>query len=123
MVATLLCAFFAWVMLIITLASIYTTVSKGVKHVTRLHQIPCHNCDFFTNDYRLKCTLHPMIACTEEAIACRDFEFKTDCCNSCQKNPRKALKISSIKPKITLASNLPYLSFNSHLPDETIFKI
>jgi len=92
MVATLLCAVCAWLMSMITLASIYTTVRKGINHVTRLHQIPCHNCDFFTNDHRLKCTVHPGIACTEDAIACRDFEFKSDRCNSCQKDARKPLK-------------------------------
>ncbi|MEG4850181.1 hypothetical protein QUB10_04625 [Microcoleus sp. B5-D4] len=29
------------------------------------------------NDYRLKCTVWPWVACTEEASACTDFEPKT----------------------------------------------
>jgi hypothetical protein len=36
---------------------------------------------FFTNDYRLKCTVHPVKACTEEAINCSDFEAKTKITN------------------------------------------
>jgi RNA polymerase subunit RPABC4/transcription elongation factor Spt4 len=43
-----------------------------------MHQIPCHNCQFFTNNYRLKCTVHPSIANTEEAIDCSDYQPKTN---------------------------------------------
>ena len=93
MVATFFCAFCAWAILILSVSSIWITLKKGASHVKRLHQIPCHNCDFFTNDYRLKCTVNPMKACTEEAIGCHDFELKTSCCNACQKHPRKALAI------------------------------
>jgi RNA polymerase subunit RPABC4/transcription elongation factor Spt4 len=39
-----------------------------------MHQIPCANCQFFTRDYHLKCTVHPAQALTEEAIGCGDFE-------------------------------------------------
>jgi hypothetical protein len=39
----------------------------------KMHEIPCANCLYFTDDHRLKCTLHPKIANTEQAIACRDY--------------------------------------------------
>jgi hypothetical protein len=104
MLTTLFCAFCAWVVLILSLVSIWITLKKGVIHVTRLHQVPCHNCDFFTNDYRLKCTLHPTIACTEDAIACRDFELKTSCCNACQQHPHKAMGLINV---INLSFNPP----------------
>ena len=42
--------------------------------LSKLHQIPCARCAFFTRDYRLKCTVHPSKALTEEAINCLDYE-------------------------------------------------
>jgi hypothetical protein len=53
------------------------SLQKGMDYVKRLHSIPCHACEYFTNDYRLKCTVCPFKACTEEAIACPDFEPRT----------------------------------------------
>ncbi len=49
------------------------TFKQGIKHLRRLHQIPCHGCQYFTGDYRLKCPVQPLIACTDEAIGCHDF--------------------------------------------------
>jgi hypothetical protein len=86
MLATLFCAFCAWAIVILALSSLYITFKQGAAHVRKLHQIPCTNCDFFTNDYRLKCTINPHLACTEEAIGCRDFEYKTATCNACNLN-------------------------------------
>ncbi|NJR69347.1 MAG: hypothetical protein HC771_12300 [Synechococcales cyanobacterium CRU_2_2] len=39
--------------------------------------MPCSNCRYFTGDYRLKCTVNPYVALSEEAIGCRDFEVST----------------------------------------------
>ncbi len=50
------------------------TVRQGWNHLRQLHQIPCSRCAYFTGDYRLKCTVHPSEALTEEALGCRDFE-------------------------------------------------
>jgi hypothetical protein len=48
---------------------------ESVRETTqKMHRIPCSDCQFFTKDYSLKCTVHPYRACTEEAIACRDFK-------------------------------------------------
>lgn len=58
--------FFLW--------SIYVATQDGINRLRRLHQIPCHRCAFFTGDYRLKCTVHPTTALSEEALNCRDFE-------------------------------------------------
>ncbi|MEP0748961.1 hypothetical protein [Coleofasciculus sp. FACHB-125] len=38
-----------------------------------MHSVPCTNCRYFTGDYRLKCTVQPSIAQTEEAINCSDY--------------------------------------------------
>lgn len=64
-------------LIFLMLRSIWVSARIGMKNVKRLHQIPCPNCRFFTDDFRLKCTLHPTYALTEEAI---------DCCDFCSKN-------------------------------------
>ncbi|MEM9922728.1 MAG: hypothetical protein AAF915_03065 [Cyanobacteria bacterium P01_D01_bin.50] len=89
MLLTILCAFCAWTIVIFSIASFCLTVNQGTKYLKKLHKIPCSRCDFFTNDYRLKCTIHPYKACSEEAINCIDFEVKTANCNACQKGQRK----------------------------------
>ncbi|MEH2287245.1 hypothetical protein [Nostoc sp.] len=89
MLATIFCASFAWATLIFFILSISFTLKQGINHLKKLHQIPCHACAYFTNDHRLKCTVHPMKACSEEAFGCLDFEPQTSFCNACQKGRRK----------------------------------
>ncbi|MDY7052363.1 hypothetical protein H4N54_23365 [Limnospira fusiformis KN01] len=57
--------------------SCIVAIKDGLKNVKKLHNIPCSRCAFFTGDYRLKCTVHPCKALSEEAINCRDFELNT----------------------------------------------
>ncbi|MBD2365033.1 hypothetical protein H6G36_28385 [Anabaena minutissima FACHB-250] len=82
---TIICALSAWAIMIVLLWSIWTTLKTGISFLWKLHQVPCHNCEYFTNDYRLKCTVNPTRACSEQAIGCLDFEPKTAACNACQK--------------------------------------
>ena len=89
MLAMIVCAFCSWVIVILSSFSIWVTFKKGTNHLKRLHQVPCHNREFFTNDYRLKCTVNPVKACSEEAIGCIDFEPKTCNCNASQRGRRK----------------------------------
>jgi hypothetical protein len=56
--------------------SVFLACKEGKSQIHKLHQIPCYKCDFFTKNYYLKCTIHPTIACTEEALGCHDFELK-----------------------------------------------
>jgi hypothetical protein len=44
-----------------------------VVRAKEMHQVPCTKCRFFTGDYRLKCTVNPQIANTEQAIGCNDY--------------------------------------------------
>ncbi len=44
-----------------------------VKRAKTMHQIPCSDCQYFTNDYRLKCPVNPFQANTESAINCQDY--------------------------------------------------
>jgi hypothetical protein len=82
------CACCAWGFIIISVCGFWQTLKKGTHHIKKLHDIPCAGCDFFTNDYRLKCTINPIKACTEDAIGCIDFEPKTTRCNACQKGKK-----------------------------------
>jgi hypothetical protein len=66
----------AWGISILSFWSFFMSLKKGIRHLKRLHQIPCSDCKYFTNDYRLKCTVHPINACTEEALGCIDFASK-----------------------------------------------
>ncbi|MBD2165569.1 hypothetical protein H6G04_14315 [Calothrix membranacea FACHB-236] len=82
--ATIFYALSAWIIMILLFWSLGITLKKGISFLWKLHQVPCHNCEFFTNEYRLKCTVHPKKACSEQAIGCIDFEAKTATCNACQ---------------------------------------
>lgn len=53
--------------------SLVSFLLEIVSTAKKMHQIPCTNCRFFTGDYRLKCTVNPHVANTEEAIGCPDL--------------------------------------------------
>jgi len=64
--ALLLTSFCCW--------SLWNTAREGLRHLRRLHQVPCHRCQYFTGEHWLKCTVHPCRAFSEAAIDCPDFE-------------------------------------------------
>lgn len=66
--------FCAWTLIGLFFWSAWKAGREGVAQLRRLHQVPCSRCAFFTGDYRLKCTVHPSNALSEEAINCLDFE-------------------------------------------------
>ncbi|MEH2108753.1 hypothetical protein [Nostoc sp.] len=45
----------------------------SIKHV---QQHPCKNCQFFNNNYFLKCAVNPAIALTKQALNCSDYSPK-----------------------------------------------
>jgi hypothetical protein len=73
-----ICFVTAWGMIILVAWSLWSAARDGVKTAKQMHQIPCSGCQFFTADYRLKCTVHPSVANTEEAIDCIDYQPKTN---------------------------------------------
>lgn len=73
-----ICFFGAWTVSILVVLSLWTAVRDSVNTAKQMHQIPCTGCQFFTDNYRLKCTVHPSIANTEEAIHCSDYQPKTN---------------------------------------------
>ncbi|WP_448572516.1 hypothetical protein [Trichothermofontia sp.] len=67
-----LCAVLAWLLMLLVAASLWGAMREGVRRSQHLHRIPCARCQYFTGDYRLKCTVHPHLALTEQAIGCPD---------------------------------------------------
>ncbi|WP_041235682.1 hypothetical protein [Dactylococcopsis salina] len=68
-----LCFLCAWGFIILLLWTVMSAIYATVKRSQIMHQVPCPNCQFFTNDYRLKCTVNPLVANTEQAITCQDY--------------------------------------------------
>lgn len=73
-----ICFVVAWTVTILAVLSLWTAVRDSVTTAKQMHQIPCSGCQFFTDNYRLKCTVRPSIANTEEAIHCLDYQPKTN---------------------------------------------
>lgn len=74
-----ICFVMAWLIVLFTVGSIWGAIASTVTKAKQMHQIPCAGCQFFTNDYRLKCPVQPKSALTEEAIGCRDYLGKNSC--------------------------------------------
>lgn len=63
----------AWLLVLIVILSTIGIIRDIRKRAIIMHQIPCSDCRYFTNNYYLKCPLQPKIANTELAINCPDF--------------------------------------------------
>ncbi len=90
------CFCVTWSLIISLIWSAKNTFQEGIKRLKRLHQIPCSRCNYFTNDYRLKCTINPTNALLEDAIGCLDFEpgsFNMNGAKSCPKKSKVFLVI------------------------------
>ncbi|WP_310427729.1 hypothetical protein [Chamaesiphon sp. VAR_48_metabat_135_sub] len=70
----IICFILTWVTIISACLTLAHNWKTGFIYVKRLHQVPCHNCKYFTNSCYLKCTVNPHLACSEEAIDCRDYQ-------------------------------------------------
>ena len=64
----------AWTVIALGLWQVIAAGRETVRRSAAMHEIPCANCQFFTNDHRLKCPVHPQEALTPEAVGCRDYE-------------------------------------------------
>lgn len=74
MLLQIICSLLAWLLVGVSLFKIRQVTVSGLTYIKKLHQVPCSGCVYFTGDYRLKCTVNPYIALSEDAINCRDFE-------------------------------------------------
>lgn len=66
-----------WSLLLIITWDVFLGINRIIKVAKKMHKIPCNHCRYFTNNYRLKCTVNPHLACTEDAINCYDYRKKT----------------------------------------------
>ncbi|MEC4813743.1 MAG: hypothetical protein SAK29_10805 [Scytonema sp. PMC 1069.18] len=73
-----MCFLCAWTLVIMVAWSMWIAARDSVSTAKQMHQIPCAGCQYFTNDYRLKCTVHPSIANTEDAVNCMDYQPQTN---------------------------------------------
>ncbi|MGB0563391.1 MAG: hypothetical protein ACPGVO_16540 [Spirulinaceae cyanobacterium] len=63
-----------WLVSVSFFLAIALAMRDGIQQLRRLHRVPCSRCAFYTGEYRLKCTVNPCQALTEEAIGCLDYE-------------------------------------------------
>ena len=77
MLHTILCVIFWSIIGGFILWKLSQGMDQGIHYVKKIHQIPCANCIYFTGDPRLKCTVDPIKALTENAIACGDFASRS----------------------------------------------
>ena len=73
-VLPLICIVMAWGLTALLLWNLAVTVRRSAASVRKLHSIPCAGCRYATGDYRLKCSVRPIEAFSEQAISCQDFE-------------------------------------------------
>lgn len=72
-----LCFVGAWGFVLLLGWSVVGAIAAGMGRARLMHRIPCSSCQFFTGDYRLKCTVHPAIALSERAIGCWDYHNRS----------------------------------------------
>ena len=70
-----LCLITAWVFILMLGSSVIAMIVDVIKQAKKMHNILCSDCQYFTNDYRLKCPVNPFKATTEAAIDCRDYHI------------------------------------------------
>lgn len=65
---------FIWAIFLFIVQKIrYHADNKIDFSVNSLHQVPCKNCQFFSNNHYLKCAVRPDIVLTEEAMNCSEY--------------------------------------------------
>lgn len=69
----IICAVVAWTITAMLILNVIVMVRQGVANARKMHRIPCASCRYATESYRLKCSVHPVEAFSEQAISCQDF--------------------------------------------------
>jgi len=68
------CIVVAWLTLFAIVSNAIVGITTAVRRLQTMHRIPCSRCAFFSNDYRLKCSVDPLSAGSEAAIGCPHYE-------------------------------------------------
>lgn len=71
------CFVAAWGLLLIAGWSVVSFFRDGLNRAQKMHAIPCPRCQYFTENYHLKCPVHPTAALSEAAINCIDYEERS----------------------------------------------
>jgi hypothetical protein len=72
-----LCFLAVWA--IALLVFLESAVRYGREAVGKKYsQVPCRNCQFYSNNPHLRCAVHPSLALTKQAIECKDYTFSAD---------------------------------------------
>ena len=66
-----------WAVAVFTISNARKKRSRTGRASNRLKQVPCRNCQFYSDNNYLKCAIHPTVALTEQAINCSDYEPPT----------------------------------------------
>lgn len=69
----IICALMAWTITAMLALNVMAVVRQGVASARKMHRIPCSNCLYASESYRLKCSVRPSDAFSEQAIGCQDF--------------------------------------------------
>ncbi len=69
------CFVLAWLIVALLAWSLWAAIRDAVGKAKQMHEIPCANCQFFTNTHYLKCPVHPKSALSEDAIGCPDYKL------------------------------------------------
>ncbi len=68
------CFVVAWLLLLLVAWSVVSFLRDGLSRARTMHEIPCSRCQYFTENYYLKCPVRPGIALSEAAINCTDYK-------------------------------------------------
>ncbi|NJO78359.1 MAG: hypothetical protein HC827_07415 [Cyanobacteria bacterium RM1_2_2] len=69
-----ICFISAWLLVGAVTWTAWAAIRDTVSTAKKLHEIPCANCQFFTNTHFLKCPVHPKSALSTDAIDCPDYQ-------------------------------------------------
>lgn len=70
---------FSWIIFFLVLRKVRTFLdNKMVFTVKSVHQVPCKNCRFYSNNHYLKCAVQPSMVMTDEAKNCCEYSPKND---------------------------------------------
>ncbi len=71
---TLIFPILIWAVALAFVHAILLAIDDGLQRLKKLHQIPCYRCRYYTGSPYLKCPVHPLSACSEAALSCKDYE-------------------------------------------------
>ncbi|MBD2296277.1 hypothetical protein H6G06_23040 [Anabaena sphaerica FACHB-251] len=65
---------FIWAIFLFIVQKIRSRADNKIAFsINSLHQVPCKNCKFFSNNHYLKCAVKPDTVLTEESINCSEY--------------------------------------------------